>query len=329
MDLLFSELKNEAFQEITMLEDCNLVNIRPHILKFGNPAGSLKVQVKDSNGFLIEESNSVEISSISALTFAHGYVKFDIITPLKKDQVYRINVVAFNGYAFTMSDFAGLCKDFDLRKVEATYLPNIGFNSAYDIELWRKKMTDRQVEFFDGFTSSTQPLAGQVITTAVNSFIDDAAFVTFKGSAAEAGDIYRNSTSGLIRYNDGSVWISISFQNLEETQADINDAVGAPTNVTGLVFDSAEVRDAIVAYSMLRRNDATEKTETGILKLKFQPDAVAWLPPARETDFDNDVGVLFTINVGGQVRYTSDALGGPGYDGFIRFKTIKTFKPGV
>ena len=157
MDLIFRELQNEGFQKIKMLENCNLIYIRPHILKVGSPGGQLKLQVRDSFGFLIDESAPINISSIGTLANAHGYLRFDVTTPLRKGETYEIGVLAFNGYTYSAGAYVGLCRDFDLRKVKANFNPNDAFDSAFDFELWERKMSDRSAEFFDGFESALAP----------------------------------------------------------------------------------------------------------------------------------------------------------------------------
>jgi hypothetical protein len=54
-------------------------------------------------------------------------------------------------------------------------------------------------------------------------YVDDAAYVTAKGSAAELGDIYANSTLNAIRFYSGSEWVTV------ETQLNKVDATTAPT----------------------------------------------------------------------------------------------------
>lgn len=328
MQLNYRELKDSAFQEIRATRSANIVNIRPHVIKHGAPAGSLKVQILDSNGFLIKESNAVAISSISTATYAHGYLKFDLNIPILKDQLYQIKLVAFNGYVFSDNNHIGFCRDFDLRKVTADYSPSVGFSSAFDIELWERKMTDRSVDFFDGFESSQAPTAGLVSATNMNTFVDDAAFVTFKGSAADEGDFYKNSTNDLIRYHNGVEFKNISFQSIGETQADILNLEGGPTDVVGFLLDNTKFESSHYAYTLYRRTGSAEKRQEGIIKLQFKPDGATY-GIARAADFDNDLGVVLTITGAGQVQYSSDDLAGAAYDGYIRFKTIKTFAPGV
>ena len=158
MNLVYSELLTGQTipQEIKLLADVNLRYIRPHIYKKNSPAGSLRLDIKDQDNHLIASSDVITIASISAFDFAHGYLRFDVLTPLKKDLIYFIELVGV-GYTFTENAHIGFCKDFDLRKVSANFSPNTGLDSALDLELWGVNVGTRVVEFFDGFESFLWP----------------------------------------------------------------------------------------------------------------------------------------------------------------------------
>lgn len=140
MDLAVIELITDLYQSITMTKNVNLTNVRMHLLKHGAPAGSLKVQILDTNGFLIEESNVVTIASITAATGAyfHGQVRFDISTPLMSGQTYRINLVGV-GYTFSETDYIAVNNDLNFAKVTKDYIPTESFDYALDMELWERK----------------------------------------------------------------------------------------------------------------------------------------------------------------------------------------------
>lgn len=89
----------------------------------------------------------------------------------------------------------------------------------------------RILDFADGFSSSTAPTIGWLPTSAFAQFASDAAFVTFKGSAAAAGDSYYNTTSGTVRYYTGSVW---------KDMADLSGVNGVSgTDIAPIVVDPA------------------------------------------------------------------------------------------
>ncbi len=126
----------------------DLYAIRPHLYIHGAPAGSLKLQVTDANGSLIDQSETLAISAlnsgITSLGFAHGFFRFLIDTSLKASTTYGVSLVA-TGYTFAEAAYVGWCKDFDLRKVSADYTPNTGDHSALNMELWERVETLRRL----------------------------------------------------------------------------------------------------------------------------------------------------------------------------------------
>ena len=329
MDLVYTELLTgvPVPQEIKLTADVNLIHIRPHIFKKNNPPGSLRIDIKDQANHFIASSNAIIISTISAFNFAHGYLRFDITTPLKKDLIYFIELVGI-GYAFTENAHIGFCKDFDLRKVTPNFTPNTGLDSALDIELWGLNVGTRVVEFFDGFESNSAPTVGDILATGLFVFANDAAFVAAVGRAAVDGDIYRNSTIGLVQIHNGIKFEDMAIQDIPETQATILNAEAGPTDIVGLVLNSAEFHNATFRYTFLRTTSTQEKKETGKITLQFKPTAGTW-SMSRVTD-SGAAGIVLTVVPGtGQVQYSSDDLTGAAYVGFIKFKTIKAFAPGV
>ena len=141
MDLIV--LENTASfhptQTFTPTKDMNLVAVRPHIYKHLSPTGTLKVQILDENGYLIDESESITISTISSANYFHGYVRFYIDTSLQSGRTYQMRLKADGGYTFSESAYVGICNDFDLRKVTAGYSPSDGYRAALDFELWERK----------------------------------------------------------------------------------------------------------------------------------------------------------------------------------------------
>lgn len=66
-------------------------------------------------------------------------------------------------------------------------------------------MSLRDLDFDDSFESNNSPTQGSFNANSVPSFVDDAAFVTAKGSAAADGDLYYNSTTEKLRaYQEGT-----------------------------------------------------------------------------------------------------------------------------
>ena len=76
----------------------------------------------------------------------------------------------------------------------------------------------RILDFADGYSSSTEPTIGSITVpnNRLEQFASDAAFVSFKGSAATDGDIYYNTTDDVVRYYRGS-WVSLVDQSTAQT----------------------------------------------------------------------------------------------------------------
>lgn len=136
------ELITVLQQEITPTKNISVEAIRPHILKYGNPAGSLIVNLKDTNGKLIKASTAVTIASISASNYFHGMVRFYLSAPLKSGVTYIIELSA-SGYSYAASDWIGWCNDFDLRVVDPDFSPAGGTSAPLHLELWERKVVTR------------------------------------------------------------------------------------------------------------------------------------------------------------------------------------------
>lgn len=139
MKLLVQEVVTELKQLMTVGDEhIDVTNIRPHIYKHLAPAGSLSIEIRDTNNRVIATSNSVTITDISGSNYFHGYVKFDINAHLKSGESYYIALKS-SGYTFSEAAWVGWCTDYDLRKYDADYSQATGFCSAMDLEIWEKR----------------------------------------------------------------------------------------------------------------------------------------------------------------------------------------------
>lgn len=77
------------------------------------------------------------------------------------------------------------------------------------------------------------------------------------------------------------------------------------TDVTGLVFDPASVRSAIINYTIVR-NVMEEAGEITLVYNASNPATEKWLLGQEST---GDAGISFFINDAGQLSYTSTSTG--------------------
>lgn len=140
MDLIVYEMKPQVYQALTATKDTLVKAVRPHIYRHLSPSGSIKVQIKSSDGAtLLGESEAVAISSIeSGSNYFHGYVtlSFNASVWLTAGTTYRIYIVGTGGYSFNESAYVGVCTDFDLRKYTAAYSYTTDYQAPLDIEMW-------------------------------------------------------------------------------------------------------------------------------------------------------------------------------------------------
>ena len=137
MKLLVAELKTSLYQELTANSNAQIEAIRIHLYKHNSPVGSLSVSIADTNGRVVATSDTVAISSISAVAFYHGYIRFLVSYPIRSGTTFRVYLNA-SGYTFSDAAYIGWCNDFDLRKYGVGYSPSTSTRAALDLEVWSK-----------------------------------------------------------------------------------------------------------------------------------------------------------------------------------------------
>lgn len=165
MKFKFDPIRTSKTQSILTTRNANLINVRPHILRFGNPVGNMKVQILNSSGFIIKESalvnmNKIGIGGTATQDYAHGYITFATPFALQDATVYSI-AVQTTGYTYSDTNHIGWIRaNQDFRKVTKNFTRGLEF----DLELWERKIMTREIDFFDGFESSTAPTQGDKVT---------------------------------------------------------------------------------------------------------------------------------------------------------------------
>ena len=116
--------------------------LRPHLVRYGSPAGTLQMLVLDSTNTQIAASNVLTISSLApTFGYAHGYWEFDVNAGLKANQSYTFKLVSGGGYSFSESAYVGWVNGCDLGKYSPTTAPPNLLQWPLDIEVWHRKQT--------------------------------------------------------------------------------------------------------------------------------------------------------------------------------------------
>jgi hypothetical protein len=105
-----------------------------------------------------------------------------------------------------------------------------------------------------------------------------------------------------------------------QTSATIANNQSSAANVTGLSFDPATVRAAIVEYSVYRittSTGATERAECGQMYINYKSTAAAFELVVVGSGGSN---TTFSITSGGQVQYVTDNQSGSSYSGTMKFR---------
>lgn len=95
-----------------------------------------------------------------------------------------------------------------------------------------------------------------------------------------------------------------------------------PSDVTGLVFNSVNVRSARVLFHLERRTDTQNVMEHGEMFIAFNNETSAW--EIIVSSHGDDAEVSFSITAAGQVQYTSNDLTGTSYQATLRWTNIIT-----
>jgi len=104
----------------------------------------------------------------------------------------------------------------------------------------------RILDFFDGYSSNSEPLAQFIAAGKLTVYANDAAYETAKGSAGEEGDFYWNSTDKVIKVHDGTSWVEIAaaITFKKEVPSGTIDGVNQVFTVTEIPVSS----EAIAVY---------------------------------------------------------------------------------
>lgn len=92
--------------------------------------------------------------------------------------------------------------------------------------------------------------------------------------------------------------------------------------ITGLAFDPATVRAAVVEYSIYRLSDSAQSgnAESGFILAVYDNNASSGSQWTIARDHNGEAGVTIDITDAGQFTYLSDDIGTSNYSGVMTFK---------
>lgn len=104
-----------------------------------------------------------------------------------------------------------------------------------------------------------------------------------------------------------------------ETAFNVANGQAIAADVTGLIFNAASVRAALITYSIFRISTANPSghAETGTIQLIYDNN-LGWL--INQGNILGSAGVNFTITGTGQIQYTSTLIGALNYSGTMKFR---------
>lgn len=104
-----------------------------------------------------------------------------------------------------------------------------------------------------------------------------------------------------------------------ETAFNIANNQVAVADVTGLIFNAASVRAALISYSVFRvsSTNLSGHTETGTIQLIYDNN-IGW--SINQGNILGSAGITFTVTPAGQIQYTSTDIGSISYVGTCKFR---------
>lgn len=139
MKLIIQELVDSPLEQVVTPDRNTIVEaIRPHLYRHNFATGSLQVKIYDSVDNLVGESDPLNIADIMTADFFHGYVRFYVNAYLKKDQSYKIKLVASEDYTFSEAAYIGWANGYDLAKYPNASVPATVYQFPLDLEIWER-----------------------------------------------------------------------------------------------------------------------------------------------------------------------------------------------
>jgi len=109
-----------------------------------------------------------------------------------------------------------------------------------------------------------------------------------------------------------------NINDILETSFSISNNVSSLTTISQLAFNTLTVRSAEIDFSVYRKTDTQEVSESGTITVTYKSIAGSWTLTVLSGG--DDTGVEFNITDAGQFQYTSSDLTGTSYVGILKFR---------
>lgn len=142
MKLIVHELVSSLYWAVESPLDPRVIRgIRPHLLRYGAPTGSLYMEIrKASDETLYATSETIAVSSIPVGTYWHGFIRFYTNFILPASTNLKVYLKSSGGYAFAETAYIGWCIEWDsLRKYDMSSDYFVTEDAPFDCELWGYK----------------------------------------------------------------------------------------------------------------------------------------------------------------------------------------------
>ena len=211
MLLIVDELLTTLENEFTMTENAVISNVRPYLYIAGSPAGTLKCSIFNGATEICTFTQTIAAirSSFGDPNFLHGYVNFamDKAVYLPSGSTLKVVIEGTGGYVYDVNNYVGWIQEFENLKTTPTTTPGGDLDKPHTFELWGywgNSMGKRILDFNDGYTSATTPVASGFTEIA----IEDGGFLKFKVGAVETWRVGIDNNNDLeYSYSaDGLVW---------------------------------------------------------------------------------------------------------------------------
>lgn len=166
--LLVCPLFTSLSQRITIPEPKrnHVVAVRPRLLLFNNPSGSLKLAVKTTAGSelfsLTQSISDIYTNSLVGNAYAHGFFRFQFSNvSILEPGDYDIELSG-SSYTYSNSAYIGWLSDYEF---VTTKTSNSAITNPLGMEIWTWRDTmsgQRVLDFADAQSSASVPTSGTV-----------------------------------------------------------------------------------------------------------------------------------------------------------------------